>query len=96
MYLQNLCGQQKAQTSLHIHAVWSGLHSPHTELLDAAENFEVLIKPRGYKIFFMKFHLVMKIIIPKIKTFFMLNSAEHAQLSWAWKKFQNFVSILRF
>ena len=26
----------------------------------------------------------------------MLNSAELAQLSWAWKKFQNFVSILRF
>ena len=26
----------------------------------------------------------------------MLNSAELAQLSWAWKKFQHFVSILRF
>ena len=26
----------------------------------------------------------------------MLNSAEFAQLSWAWKKFQNFISILRF
>ena len=29
----------------------------------------------------MKFHLVIKIKIPTIKTFFMLNSAEHAQLS---------------
>ena len=29
----------------------------------------------------MKFHLVIKVKIPKIKTFFMLNSAEHAQLS---------------
>ena len=44
----------------------------------------------------MKFHLVIKIKIPTVKTFFMLNSAEHAQLSWAWKKFQNFISILRF
>ena len=35
----------------------------------------------------MIFHLVIKIKIPTIKTFFMLNSAEHAQLSWAWKKF---------
>ena len=26
----------------------------------------------------------------------MLNSAELAQLSWAWKKFQNFNSVLRF
>ena len=50
------------------------------------------IWPRGYKTFFMlnpsmKFHLVIKIKIPRIKTCFMLNSAEHAQLSWAWKKF---------
>ena len=30
------------------------------------------------------------------KTFFMLNSAELAQLSWAWNNFQNFVTILRF
>ena len=29
----------------------------------------------------MIFHLVIKIKIPTIKTFFMLNSAEHAQLS---------------
>ena len=34
----------------------------------------------------MKFHLVIKIKIPTIKTFFMLNSAEHAQLSWTWNK----------
>ena len=44
----------------------------------------------------MTFHLVIKIKIPKIKTVFMLNSAEHAQLSWAWKKFKKIVSILRF
>ena len=25
----------------------------------------------------------------------MLNSAELAQLSWAWKKFQNFISIFK-
>ena len=36
----------------------------------------------------MKFHLVIKIKIPTIKTSFMLNSAEHAaQLSWSRKKF---------
>ena len=29
----------------------------------------------------VKFHLVIKIKIPTIKTFFMLSSAEHAQLS---------------
>ena len=58
--------------------------------------------PQGYKTFScltqlsMKFHLVIKIKISTIKTFFMLNSAEHAQMSWAWKKFSKIVSILRF
>ena len=44
----------------------------------------------------MKFHMVIKIKIPTVHIFFMLTSAEHAQLSLAWKKFQNFVSILIF
>ena len=30
-----------------------------------------------------------------LKLFFMLNSAEHAQLSWAWKKFWKIVSIYK-
>ena len=60
------------------------------------------IRPWGYKSFFscstqlsMKFHLVIKKKIPTVKTCFMLNSAEHAQLSWAWKKFQYFVSFFK-
>ena len=57
----------------------------------------------------MKFHLVMKMKIPSIKTFscstrwnkntnnlnfFMLNQL--SMLSWTWKKFKKCVSILRF
>ena len=62
---------------------------------------KVYTRPRGYKTFFMLNSTEHEISLghknkntKNLKLSFMLSSTELAQLSWAWKKFKNFVSIL--